>query len=221
MRDAGGDGSSIFGELADTHAFDAWYALWTEDALYWVPANEDDIDPLRHVSIVYEDLEKIETRLFRLKGKRAHAQQPKSRLARVVSNLVMNAIRHTPADGAVVVEATAAEQEITLSVTDACGGIPEDELARVDAHLTQGLGHGGEARPVQFCFGQSFEPGDGELVGDHDAPLLHGAHEPERHRIVAEHGRGWCSARREREPVARVIGARRPVRSVGEVPVRH
>ncbi|MCR6491606.1 sensor histidine kinase KdpD [Cellulomonas sp. P24] len=43
----------------------------------------------------------------------------------------MNAIRHTPADGAVVVEATAADREITLSVTDACGGIAEDELTRV------------------------------------------------------------------------------------------
>jgi signal transduction histidine kinase len=52
-------------------------------------------------------------------------------LARVVSNLVMNAIRHTPADGAVVVEATAAEHAMTLSVTDACGGIAEDDLARV------------------------------------------------------------------------------------------
>jgi 3-phenylpropionate/cinnamic acid dioxygenase small subunit len=76
-------------ELADTHQFDAWFELWTQDALYWIPANEDDYDPKRHVSIVYEDLEKIETRLFRLKGKRAHAQQPKSRLARVVSNIRM------------------------------------------------------------------------------------------------------------------------------------
>jgi 3-phenylpropionate/cinnamic acid dioxygenase small subunit len=74
-------------ELADAHRCDDWYALWTEDALYWVPANEDDFDPNRHVSIIYEDLEKIETRLFRLKGKRAHAQQPRSRLARVVSNI--------------------------------------------------------------------------------------------------------------------------------------
>lgn len=52
-------------------------------------------------------------------------------LARVISNLVMNAIRHTPADGAVVVEAAAAERAITLSVTDACGGIAEEDLPRV------------------------------------------------------------------------------------------
>lgn len=74
-------------DLADNHEFDAWFALWTQDALYWVPANEGDINPRWHVSIVYEDLEKIETRMFRLKGRRAHAQQPRSRLARVVSNI--------------------------------------------------------------------------------------------------------------------------------------
>jgi 3-phenylpropionate/cinnamic acid dioxygenase small subunit len=74
-------------ELADCHAFDEWFSLWTKDALYWVPCNDDNVDPQRHVNIVYEDLEKIEIRLFRLKGKRAHAQQPKSRLARVVSNI--------------------------------------------------------------------------------------------------------------------------------------
>jgi 3-phenylpropionate/cinnamic acid dioxygenase small subunit len=78
-------------ELADAHRCDDWYALWTEDALYWVPANEDDYEPQRHVSIIYEDLEQIETRLFRLKGKRAHAQQPRSRLTRVVSNIRVEA----------------------------------------------------------------------------------------------------------------------------------
>ena len=74
-------------DLADNHRFDEWQALWTEDALYWIPANEDDVDPIKHVSILYEDFDKIETRLFRLKGRRAHAQQPRSRLARVVSNI--------------------------------------------------------------------------------------------------------------------------------------
>jgi 3-phenylpropionate/cinnamic acid dioxygenase small subunit len=74
-------------ELADEHQFDEWFALWTEDALYWAPANSADIEPRQHISIIYEDIDKIETRLFRLKGRRAHAQQPRSRLTRVVSNI--------------------------------------------------------------------------------------------------------------------------------------
>jgi signal transduction histidine kinase len=52
-------------------------------------------------------------------------------LARVVSNLVMNAIRHTPSDGTVEVHARTAGSAVELSVTDACGGIPADDLDRV------------------------------------------------------------------------------------------
>jgi 3-phenylpropionate/cinnamic acid dioxygenase small subunit len=74
-------------ELADTHQFDQWLSLWADEALYWVPCNEDEIDPRTHVSIIYEDRDKIEGRLYRLKGKHAHSQLPRSRLMRVVSNI--------------------------------------------------------------------------------------------------------------------------------------
>ncbi|MGH3752416.1 MAG: sensor histidine kinase [Pseudonocardiaceae bacterium] len=52
-------------------------------------------------------------------------------LARVVRNLLSNAIRHTPPDGTVVVAAGARDGQAWLRVDDACGGIPEHELARV------------------------------------------------------------------------------------------
>ena len=73
--------------LMDTHAYDAWLALWTDDALYWVPSNDDDIDPERHVSIVYENRAGLEDRIARLKSGAAYAQDPKSRLSRVISNV--------------------------------------------------------------------------------------------------------------------------------------
>jgi 3-phenylpropionate/cinnamic acid dioxygenase small subunit len=73
--------------LMDEHAYDEWLALWTNDALYWVPCNEDDIDPERHVSIVYENKTRLEDRIARLKSGAAYAQDPKSRLSRVVSNI--------------------------------------------------------------------------------------------------------------------------------------
>ena len=44
-------------------------------------------------------------------------------LSRVVSNLLMNAIRHTPADGVVEIRGRAVPDGVELSVTDACGGI--------------------------------------------------------------------------------------------------
>jgi signal transduction histidine kinase len=52
-------------------------------------------------------------------------------LSRVVRNLLDNAIRHTPADGAVRVEAGVDDHSAFVSVLDACGGIPTDELDRV------------------------------------------------------------------------------------------
>ena len=73
--------------LMDTHAYDEWFALWTDDALYWVPSNDDDIDPERHVSIVYENKARLEDRITRLKSGAAYAQDPKSRLSRVISNV--------------------------------------------------------------------------------------------------------------------------------------
>jgi signal transduction histidine kinase len=52
-------------------------------------------------------------------------------LARVVSNLLMNAIRHTPADGSVDVLGRVEQGEIELSVRDACGGLADDDIPRV------------------------------------------------------------------------------------------
>lgn len=54
-----------------------------------------------------------------------------ARMSRVLLNLVSNAIRHTPADGAVQIIGHADEAGVELSVDDACGGIPDDELSRV------------------------------------------------------------------------------------------
>ncbi|MBI3247806.1 MAG: aromatic-ring-hydroxylating dioxygenase subunit beta [Deltaproteobacteria bacterium] len=73
--------------LMDENAYDDWLALWADDVLYWVPANDDDIDPQRHVSIVYEDKTRLEDRIARLKSGAAYAQDPKSRLRRVIANI--------------------------------------------------------------------------------------------------------------------------------------
>src|SRR5215471_14986176 len=73
--------------LMDENAYDEWLALWDDDALYWVPANDDDIDPQRHVSIVYENKTRLEDRITRLKSGAAYAQDPKSRMRRVIANI--------------------------------------------------------------------------------------------------------------------------------------
>lgn len=52
-------------------------------------------------------------------------------ISRAVVNLVANAIRHTPPDGSVVLEAHADQDEAVIAVTDECGGIDVDHLPRV------------------------------------------------------------------------------------------
>ncbi len=71
-------------------------------------------------------------------------------LARVIRNLLDNAIRHTPRGGQVRVEAASVGRHAVLSVSDSCGGIPVDEIDRVfdlafrgDAARTPGHGGGG------------------------------------------------------------------------------
>lgn len=65
-----------------------------------------------------------------------HAQWPvvlgsDPELARVVRNLLSNAIRHTPPDGSVMVAAGVRGRTAYLRVDDCCGGIPEPDLERV------------------------------------------------------------------------------------------
>jgi signal transduction histidine kinase len=52
-------------------------------------------------------------------------------LTRALRNILENAVRHTPADGAVVVEAGVQGDEAFVSVLDCGGGIPDDELPRI------------------------------------------------------------------------------------------
>lgn len=52
-------------------------------------------------------------------------------LRRAITNLVSNAIRHTPHDGVVNISADVADETAMVTVTDGCGGIPEADLDRI------------------------------------------------------------------------------------------
>lgn len=52
-------------------------------------------------------------------------------LDRILRNLVINAIRHTASHGTVHVRAALVGDQVRLQVSDACGGIPADDLPRV------------------------------------------------------------------------------------------
>ena len=54
-----------------------------------------------------------------------------SEVARVLRNLLDNAIRHTPSDGSVWIQTGLEGTAAYVSVADECGGIPEGDLTRV------------------------------------------------------------------------------------------
>jgi signal transduction histidine kinase len=52
-------------------------------------------------------------------------------LARALRNILENAVRHTPADGSVIVEVGRQGADAFVSVADGGGGVPEEALARI------------------------------------------------------------------------------------------
>lgn len=78
--------------LQDTHQYDAWEALWHDEAVYWVPAGGDDTDPEQSMSIIYDNRSRIALRVRQLNTGRRHAQTPRSRLLRTISNIELVAV---------------------------------------------------------------------------------------------------------------------------------
>jgi signal transduction histidine kinase len=64
-------------------------------------------------------------------------------MSRVLTNLLVNAIRHTPEDGSVHVVAEPEPGGALLAVADSCGGIPEADLACVFDPAWRGAGDRG------------------------------------------------------------------------------
>jgi 3-phenylpropionate/cinnamic acid dioxygenase small subunit len=86
-------------ELLDGFQLDRWLELFTDDAVYWVPARHDEADPQRHVSLIYDDRGRIAERVWRLTVGPAHAQIPPSVTRRLITNV---RIAETAAGGLVV-----------------------------------------------------------------------------------------------------------------------
>lgn len=74
-------------ELMDGRRFDDWIALWTTDALYWVPSERDQIDPEDGAALICDDYKRLQERIYRLKGDAAFADEPPTQVTRVISNV--------------------------------------------------------------------------------------------------------------------------------------
>ena len=74
----------------------------------------------------------------------APARANPEKVQRVLFNLVQNAIRHTPPDGAVTVAAESNGRNVAIEVADTGGGIPPEERERAFQPFYRG--GAGEAR---------------------------------------------------------------------------
>jgi len=74
--------------LADEARYAEWLALWTDDGIYWVPATTDPgADPDRHLSHIYDNRARLDTRVKLLQSGHRYSQEPASLMRRLVSNV--------------------------------------------------------------------------------------------------------------------------------------
>ena len=74
--------------LLDAWQLDQWLTLLTDDAVYRVPSNDRPLsDPKDTLFTIADDIHRIRARVTRLKDKAAHAEVPRSRTRRMISNV--------------------------------------------------------------------------------------------------------------------------------------
>lgn len=74
--------------LLDAWKLDEWLALMTSDACYRVPANDTpEAQPMDTLFLIADDISRLRARVVRLKDKNAHAEFPRSRTRRIISNV--------------------------------------------------------------------------------------------------------------------------------------
>lgn len=74
--------------LADENRYEDWEQLWADDGTYWVPLLPGD-DPYTDTSIIFDNRRRIGVRVRQLTEGRRPTQTPKSRIRRVVSNILL------------------------------------------------------------------------------------------------------------------------------------
>jgi len=70
--------------LIDEARWDEWYALYAEDALYWVPLVHGQADGEGHTSLMYEDKLLLRIRIERFSNPRSYSLRPPVRCQHVL-----------------------------------------------------------------------------------------------------------------------------------------
>jgi 3-phenylpropionate/cinnamic acid dioxygenase small subunit len=127
--------------LIDERRFDEWYALYADDAFYWVPLVPGQADGENHTSLMYEDKLLLKLRIERFGNPRSYSLHPQVRCLHVLQRPELEqadpaANRWTMRTNELYVETQGATKQVyaavvrhTLSVVD---GAPRIRLKRVD-----------------------------------------------------------------------------------------
>jgi benzoate/toluate 1,2-dioxygenase beta subunit len=122
--------------FADENDYDSWEGLWTDDALYWVPAGGADIDPITQVSVIYDNRNRIATRMKQVRTGKRYAQAPPSNLRRIVGNIELLGGRVNPEGGVdLEVGANFLAFESRQRGNELWGGRTTYRLRRIDGEL--------------------------------------------------------------------------------------
>ena len=79
--------------LLDAWRLDEWLELLTEDATYRLPSNDrPQSDPKSALFTIADDIRRIRARVTRLQDPHAHAESPRSRTRRLISNVRILAV---------------------------------------------------------------------------------------------------------------------------------
>jgi 3-phenylpropionate/cinnamic acid dioxygenase small subunit len=116
----------------DEHQYEAWEALWTDDGVYWVPANGANIDPEKEMSIIYDNRSRIALRVRQLLTGKHFTQTPQSRLRRLVSNIEL---LDQPDGGDIAVDSNSLVFESSLRDDTIWAARNEYRLRYVDGEL--------------------------------------------------------------------------------------
>ena len=73
--------------LLDRPDLDQWIELYTTDGTYWMPSIEDQVDPLNHISFIYDDRVMMEIRRRNFVHPRAASKDHKVRCNHIIGNV--------------------------------------------------------------------------------------------------------------------------------------
>ena len=139
--------SALIDDLFEVSRLDAGDISWTLERVPLAELVDETVDAMR-VQAEQKGVTVVAEIPPALHPARANPEQ----VQRVLFNLIQNAIRHTPADGSVVVRAEPAEDRLEVEVSDTGSGIAPDERE----HVFTAFYRGGE---------DSVRPGGGAGLG--------------------------------------------------------